>query len=287
MRKAKTAALLLVLAGLAVRPAAGASGPSFSLAAPARPTWAFSLAPGPGGQEAPAPPQASAAVMPKRVKRAYLELGVVAVYSTIRYWADYHRWIEDWQYELTCEDQYRRFLTTEAIRFDSNNYRHQLDPRHRRGLLLPDGPDQLPELEGVAARRLRLVPRLRVRLGVARGHLHQRHVPDDLRGHLRRGSLVPAVRSSPPPQVPGPPGPGLHEPGQRDQPVARPEEPGLEGLRRPRAGTASLSRRAGVIHPRPAGRRSARAGSVSRRRSSVLRSTAGRGRSAESCGTSR
>ena len=60
--------------------------------------------------------------MPKMTRRALLELGVVAVYSTIRYWADYHHWVEDWQYELTCEDQYRRFLTTEAIRFDSNNY---------------------------------------------------------------------------------------------------------------------------------------------------------------------
>ena len=121
MRKAKTAALFLLLAGLAVRPAAGAIVPSFSLAAPDRPSSVFSLAPGPGGQEAPAP-SPSPAVMPKKIRRAYLELGVVAVYSTIRYWADYHRWIEDWQYELTCEDQYRRFLTTEAIRFDSNNF---------------------------------------------------------------------------------------------------------------------------------------------------------------------
>jgi len=74
LRKAKTAALLLVLAGLSVRPAAGASVPSFSLAAPARPSSAFSLASGPGGQEAPAPPPTSAAVMPKRIKRAYLDM---------------------------------------------------------------------------------------------------------------------------------------------------------------------------------------------------------------------
>ncbi len=117
---------LSALAGLLVPPAARASGPAFSLAGPAasgpRPP-AFSLAGGEAGEDAPAPADAApASVMPKMTRRALLELGVVAVYSTIRYWADYHRWVEDWQYELTCEDQYRRFLTTEAIRFDSNNY---------------------------------------------------------------------------------------------------------------------------------------------------------------------
>ncbi len=60
--------------------------------------------------------------MPKNWRRAMLELGGFLTYSTIRYWLEYHTWIEDWQYELTCEDQYRRFLTTEAIRFDSNAY---------------------------------------------------------------------------------------------------------------------------------------------------------------------
>ncbi len=60
--------------------------------------------------------------MPKNWRRAMLELGGFLVYSTVRYWLEYHTWIEDWQYELTCEDQYRRFLTTEAIRFDSNAY---------------------------------------------------------------------------------------------------------------------------------------------------------------------
>lgn len=119
-------AVLTGLAALAVPPAIRADGVSFSLAAPRsagpRPA-AFSLAaPAPETPEAAEKPVPDAAVMPKRTKRALLELGVVAVYSTVRYWADYHRWVEDWQYELTCEDQYRRFLTTEAIRFDSNNY---------------------------------------------------------------------------------------------------------------------------------------------------------------------
>jgi hypothetical protein len=60
--------------------------------------------------------------MPKNWRRAMLELGVFLTYSTVRYWIDYHAWIEDWQFELTCEDQYHRFLTTEAIRFDSNAF---------------------------------------------------------------------------------------------------------------------------------------------------------------------
>ncbi|HMA54038.1 MAG TPA: DUF3943 domain-containing protein, partial [Acidobacteriota bacterium] len=38
------------------------------------------------------------------------------------YWRAYHEWVEDWQFELTFADRYRRFLTLEAIRFDSNAY---------------------------------------------------------------------------------------------------------------------------------------------------------------------
>ncbi|MGZ5468594.1 MAG: DUF3943 domain-containing protein, partial [Candidatus Aminicenantales bacterium] len=60
--------------------------------------------------------------MPKKWRRAIVQLGVVAVFSTYKYWRAYHEWIEDWQFELTFADQYRRFLTTEAIRFDSNAY---------------------------------------------------------------------------------------------------------------------------------------------------------------------
>jgi hypothetical protein len=127
--KAAAAALFLLLTGLAVPPAAGASVPSFSLAMTGGPAAvrpgpsAFSLAAGPADREGPAPSVAPAVpAMPKKVRRAFLELGGLAVYSTYRYWSAYHTWIEDWQYELTCEDQYRRFLTTEAIRFDSNCY---------------------------------------------------------------------------------------------------------------------------------------------------------------------
>lgn len=120
------AAALLVL--LAV-PLGADAFPAFSLAPPASPWDArpaplgFSLA-GPGAaEEAQAAPSDPAEErMPKKTRRAIVQLGILAVYSTYRYWADYHRWIEDWQYELTCADQFRRFLTLEAVRFDSNNY---------------------------------------------------------------------------------------------------------------------------------------------------------------------
>lgn len=112
------------------RTAAGRTEAGFSLsparpapaAAPARPA-AFSLT-GPaagGAKDRPVEPPASAG-MPKNWDRFFVEIGILSVYSTISYWLDYHEWVEDWQYELTCEDQYRRFFTLEAIRFDSNAF---------------------------------------------------------------------------------------------------------------------------------------------------------------------
>jgi Domain of unknown function (DUF3943) len=123
---AAAAVLLLALVG---QPLAGASRPSFSLAPSGpglfggAPDSVFSLAACSETRDASAAAaQPAEKTMPRKIRRAIVQLGVVSVYSTIRYWADYHRWIEDWQYELTCADQYRRFLTTEAIRFDSNNF---------------------------------------------------------------------------------------------------------------------------------------------------------------------
>ena len=124
---AVTAAVLLVV--MAGTPLAGQVRPPFSLASAGaassgRPGEAgFSLA-APAGTDDPGPAPAAPAekTMPRKTRRAIVQLSLLAAYSTYRYWADYHRWVEDWQYELTCADQYRRFLTTEAIRFDSNNF---------------------------------------------------------------------------------------------------------------------------------------------------------------------
>ena len=128
-KKAAAAGLVLLLAGSFALPAAGASPARFTLASPVPPLAegpglvAFSLAVADGAaEEAPRSAAPAETGMPKKMRRALIELGVVAAYSTARYWISYHEWVEDWQYELTCADQYRRFLTTEAIRFDSNCY---------------------------------------------------------------------------------------------------------------------------------------------------------------------
>jgi hypothetical protein len=96
-----------------------AAGEAFSLAVASRPEAGL-----------PEQTKAAPAAMAKNWRRAFLELGVFMAYATIRYWVEYSAFIEDWQYELTCEDQYRRFLTLEAIRFDSNcfnvNWTHSL-----------------------------------------------------------------------------------------------------------------------------------------------------------------
>ena len=66
----------------------------------------------------------------KRFTRAlFFNCGFVLISST-HYWIKYGQWIEDWQYELTCEDQKTRFFSMEAHRFDSNpfftNWTHAL-----------------------------------------------------------------------------------------------------------------------------------------------------------------
>jgi len=139
-RKALAAGLAALLAGAAAGPAGAAGRHGFSLtssgrdpveisrpaspaAGPSAPV-AFSLAVRtPAGGESPSP-AASASVdgMPRKWRRALVQLGLLSVYATVKYWIDYHEWVEDWQFELTFGDQYRRFLTTEALRFDSNCY---------------------------------------------------------------------------------------------------------------------------------------------------------------------
>lgn len=130
------AALLVVAVVLpsaaAVRPRFCLSSPGSALLEDARSAgvtdgrsgpMAFSLAASPGN-EGTDKTEAGASVpgMPKKWRRALVQLGLLSLYSTYRYWNAYHTWIEDWQFELTFADQYRRFLTTEAITFDSNAF---------------------------------------------------------------------------------------------------------------------------------------------------------------------
>lgn len=66
----------------------------------------------------------------KRLGRAVLECAAVFAYSQTKYWVTYEEWLEDWQYELTWEDQKKRFFSLEAWKFDSNcfglNWSHAL-----------------------------------------------------------------------------------------------------------------------------------------------------------------
>ena len=125
-KRTAAALVLLVLVGA---PLGAEILPAFSLAPPPSPeasraaALGFTLAGPPATDEdPPASVDAAGEAMPKKTRRAIVQLGLLAVYSTYRYWSAYHEWVEDWQYELTCADQYRRFLTLEAIRFDSNSF---------------------------------------------------------------------------------------------------------------------------------------------------------------------
>lgn len=118
--------LAAFLAAAAVLPSRAAEAPAFSLSAAGRPeaaAAAFSLAAPRDRNDGAAGPAAEAApAMPKKWRRFFVQEGIVAVYSTVRYWSAYHTWIEDWQFELTFADQYKRFLTLQAVTFDSNAY---------------------------------------------------------------------------------------------------------------------------------------------------------------------
>jgi hypothetical protein len=123
------AVLAAVFEAALPRPAEAGVRPAFSLAprgsalADLSGRDAFSLAPAPSASEEAAQPSAAAVpALRKNYRRAVFEMGIMAAFATVRYWSLYHKWIEDWQYELTFEDQFRRFLTTEAIRFDSNAF---------------------------------------------------------------------------------------------------------------------------------------------------------------------
>ena len=54
--------------------------------------------------------------------RALFEMGVLMTYSQARYWLNYAKFIEDWQFHLSWKDQKRRFLTFDAWMFDSNAF---------------------------------------------------------------------------------------------------------------------------------------------------------------------
>ena len=58
----------------------------------------------------------------KKLGRAILINGSLWLIDSVRYWATYASWIEDWQFQLNWEDQSHRFFTFHDNRFDSNPF---------------------------------------------------------------------------------------------------------------------------------------------------------------------
>jgi hypothetical protein len=69
-------------------------------------------------EEKPAPPPAVRA----SEGRAAFEIGILMAYSQARYWLNYAKFIEDWQFHLSWKDQRKRFFTFKAWMFDSNAF---------------------------------------------------------------------------------------------------------------------------------------------------------------------
>jgi hypothetical protein len=122
MRKALSALVGLALAVTAVLPALGSSKPggpplamSFSYA------QAVSVPQAASGEDKgkPAPPPPAIRANPGR---ALFEIGILMAYSQTRYWLNYAKFIEDWQYHFSWKEQKRRFFTFEAWMFDSNAF---------------------------------------------------------------------------------------------------------------------------------------------------------------------
>ena len=61
------------------------------------------------------------ALGPRHGERALVEFATVLLAENIRYWVE-AGFVEDWQYELTWEDQKKRLLQLDGVRFDSNGF---------------------------------------------------------------------------------------------------------------------------------------------------------------------
>ena len=121
MRKALSALVGLALAVTAVLPARGSSEPGRPLA------LSFSYAPdGNRSRTAYGVDEGKQAAPPPAIRpnggRGLFEIGILLAYSQTRYWLNYAKFIEDWQFHFRWKDQQRRFFTFEAWMFDSNAF---------------------------------------------------------------------------------------------------------------------------------------------------------------------
>jgi len=74
----------------------------------------------PSGKDDPAAVPAPS--LHRNTGRALFEIGSVMMYSQVRYWLNYAKFIEDWQFHFSWKDQKRRFFTFEAWSLDSNAF---------------------------------------------------------------------------------------------------------------------------------------------------------------------
>jgi hypothetical protein len=121
MRKALSVLAGLSLAMTAVLPARGSSEPGPLLA------LSFSYAPdGNRSQAASGEDKKKPATPTPTVQanggRAFFEIGILMAYSQTRYWLNYAKFIEDWQFHFSWKDQRRRFFSFKAWMFDSNAF---------------------------------------------------------------------------------------------------------------------------------------------------------------------
>jgi hypothetical protein len=121
MRKALSALIGLALAVTAVLPARGVSepGPPLALSFSYASDGSRSQAASGEDKKKPAPPPPAVRA---NTGRALFEIGILMAYSQTRYWLNYAKFIEDWQYHLSWKDQKKRFFTFEAWMFDSNAF---------------------------------------------------------------------------------------------------------------------------------------------------------------------
>jgi hypothetical protein len=121
MRKALSALIGLALTVMAVLPVSGSSEPGRSLAMSfsyARDGNRSQVVSGEDKGKPAAPPPAVLA----NGGRAFFEIGILLAYTQTRYWLNYAKFIEDWQFHFSWKDQRRRFFSFKAWMFDSNAF---------------------------------------------------------------------------------------------------------------------------------------------------------------------
>jgi hypothetical protein len=79
------------------------------------------------------PPAADPVAPPRNGERALLEFGALLIYENARYWTTVG-FLEDWQFKLTWNDQKRKYLDLDGVRFDSNAFGTNWTHAHAGGI---------------------------------------------------------------------------------------------------------------------------------------------------------